>query len=175
MARLLPHQTVPARAGQIEAPGLYDQAHRTQDREPRVLGGHSQNILLPSALKPIELLEDPTILSLLDVLCTPSGSDQKMSPSSTSDSNGESYLNDDLLGGGDVPPLPRPKAVDVADYSLPKAVGVKDLGASISAQTKGQTTAQTSGQKGSVRLVIGIDYGTTFTGEFKISMLRRIG
>ena len=102
-----------------------------------------------------------------------------MSPSSTSDSKEESYLNDDLLGGGDVPPPPRPKAVDVADYSLPKAAGVKDLGAFISAQTNGQsksqTTAQTSGQKGSVRLVIGIDYGTTFTGEFNISMLRRIG
>lgn len=102
-----------------------------------------------------------------------------MSSSSTSDSKEESYLNDDLLGGGDVLPLPRPKAVDVADYSLPKAAGVKDLGASISTQTdgqsKGQTTAQTSGQRGSVRLVIGIDYGTTFTGEFKISMLRRIG
>jgi hypothetical protein len=97
-----------------------------------------------------------------------------MSPFSTSDSKEESYLNDDLLGGGDVPPLPRPKAVDGADYSLPKAASVKDLAASISAQTngqsKGQTTAQTSGQKGSVRLVIGIDYGTTFTGEFKISI-----
>jgi hypothetical protein len=101
-----------------------------------------------------------------------------MSPSSTSDSSTrESYLDDDLLGEGGLLPFQRLKLDDASDSSLPAPVGTNGLNGlingQINRQTKGQATGQTNAQKGSVRLVIGIDYGTTFTGEHKASCFVR--